>query len=259
MPEWHALSPKTHGALGWQPFTHYGFTSKDSVAPMLAAEISQAIGCLPIAFIRSSSGTYQLVAVLSLRPGKNEFVDTDGRWKGRYVPAIFRGHPFQLKSHPNKADQLLLCIDRKSEWVHDPAHSGDQPIFTAEGELSGRVKEVLAFLQRCQQDQKRTERLVAQLEQHGLIKPWLLQKSADSKGQGLMLHHIKEKDMQSLSGDTLHALSKTGALTLAYSQIMGQARLQEMLGDNYDAKNMAPDNLDSFFDDDDEDFHFDFN
>jgi hypothetical protein len=51
-------------------------------------------------------------ALLGLREAENLFVDRDGKWDARYVPAFVRRYPFVPGKGPQ--GELLVCIDEAS-------------------------------------------------------------------------------------------------------------------------------------------------
>ncbi|MDR5899554.1 hypothetical protein QC823_11220 [Halomonas vilamensis] len=63
--------------------------------------------------------------------------------------------------------------------------------------------------------------------------------------------------MRHLAGDTLSALAKSGALTVAYMQLLSQARLSDLAKRTEHPNSGKKVDLESLFDED-EDLNFDF-
>jgi hypothetical protein len=107
------------------------------------------------------------------------------------------------------------------------------------------------FLKQCVQNKQVTQTLVNQLAEHNLIQPWELKSrglEADPKPvKGL--YHIDEKTLKELAPEHLSALAKSGALALAYAQLLSEARLQDF-AKRFEARKQTP-TVDNFFGEDD--------
>ena len=67
--------------------TGYTHARQQAVVPIVAQELPQVIPTLVVAFVAAQSGRgYDLVALQSLQPGVNLYVNGDGRWLGGYCP-----------------------------------------------------------------------------------------------------------------------------------------------------------------------------
>jgi len=97
------------------------------------------------------------------------------------------------------------------------------------------------FLKQCVQNKQVTQTLVNQLAEHNLIQPW------DLKSRGLDddpkpvkgLYHIDEPALKDLTPEYLSALAKSGALAVAYAQLLSEARLQDF-AERFAARNQPP-------------------
>lgn len=92
---------------------NYRFAATNVVAPLAAQEAAHAIMAYAIGFIVGERVT--LVAVQGLQPGSNLFVGADGRWLETYIPAVYRGYPFQLVDIED--GRQVLCVDEDSGLV----------------------------------------------------------------------------------------------------------------------------------------------
>ena len=74
---------------------------------------------MPIAFV-SSDDWHSLLAIQGLHRGVNSFVIGDGKWRGSYVPAIYRTDPFALAKNSSKPEEPVPCFDTDSQLlIHD--------------------------------------------------------------------------------------------------------------------------------------------
>ncbi|WP_163649484.1 SapC family protein [Modicisalibacter sp. 'Wilcox'] len=114
----------------------------------------------------------------------------------------------------------------------------------------------------------------AQLTQHaakvlgdsGVIEPWPLQIERGDGQEPLKvqgLHRINEKALNELSAEAFASLRSHGALALAYGQLFSMNQLSQLterakFHAQQQSGKAADENLDAFFDGDDEELTFDF-
>jgi hypothetical protein len=104
------------------------------------------------------------VAMLGLRERENLFVDAEGRWLGRYVPAFMRRYPFVLAELPGQ--NLGVCIDEAYEGLNE---TEGEALFDADGNDTPYLQGALQFLDEYQREYRRTEAFCQRLEQAGLL------------------------------------------------------------------------------------------
>lgn len=217
MPRYQPVSVSTHAALQWQRYTAHAFARHDALVPLVAQELIRACTCLPIAFAPEGDG-FVPVAVQGLQSGQNLWVAPDGRWLGRYVPAVYRGYPFALARADQ--DQWVLCVDMDSGLVGQfPAGTDAQPFFDSQRQAAAPVQEVLMFLQQVQAQRQTTAQACAALQAEGLIVPWALTVQ-EGAGQRAMqgLWRVDEARLDALDATALHRLQQAGALSVAFCQ-----------------------------------------
>lgn len=227
-PQWQAVRPSRHADAGWLPYTDYKHAEGFTTTPLLMAELPQAINIYPLAFVQDDD-KYQLVALHSLRPNLNLFVNPQGKWLAPYVPAWYRSYPMRLLQDETN-NNYLLCVDEASPLFQEKVAEGGQAFFGADKKPSEEAQQVINFLQQCQQNRLITERQVQRLADAGLIRPWEIKlKNEDGNTQSIDgLFHIDESALQQLPGATLEELAKTGALALAYAQLFASARIKDL-------------------------------
>lgn len=271
MPKWHALTKSDYANAGYAKYGDYKHAQTDAVAPLLMAELSHALPYYAIGFVaipgqESESQRYQLVLIQALQPGLNLYVNQEGKWLAPYVPSYYRSYPFRLIANAAKDNELTLCFDQESGLIHQPAEQSDVRFFDDAGELSQPMKAVVDFLQQRVQNEALTQSLVNQLSDAGLVETWNIEvKSAqdDDKTQPVQgIFRINEQALKQLEPGLLAELAQSGALGLAYAQLLSQARLKDLsLRYQYHAKQQAqPEplevDLDKLFGEDDETLKF---
>jgi hypothetical protein len=229
------ITPQQHASLRWKRFAAYTFAAEDTVVPVVAHEVSRAAMALPLAFVQApakgwetAATTYVLMAVLGLGKGQNLFVAPDGRWLGAYTPAAYRGYPFQLANTPD--GKQVLCLHSDSGLVSDTeGGTGGERFFDDDGQPSQALKEVLGFLTQVAQNRQATQRIVALLDEKGLIQPWSIKTQSQAGERAIEgLYRIDEAKLNELGGEDLKALQQAGALPLAYAQLLSMQHLQTL-------------------------------
>lgn len=253
MSKWVAIQKSKHQDTRWIKYSNYLFAQPDAVAPVLLAELTQVIPYYPMAFVAQGQG-FQLVALQSLKPGQNLYLNAEGKWRVPYVPSIYRSHPFMLA--PKNDTELMLCINEASEFVQEGGEEG-QLLFNEKNELSEPVVEVLNFLQHCHANKKATQQAVDLLAQHKLIVPWPIEQAQEDtttlvKG----VYHIDANALKQLDGETLAELNQKSALELAYAQLYSKPRLkgfEQLAKLNKQEQPVQDLDLDQFFGEESED------
>lgn len=223
MPALHPVSSVRHAEKRWQRYTSYAFAAADAVAPLTIQELPKVAMGSPIAFIEAEAG-FMPVAIQGLATGKNLWVTFDGRWVGGYIPACYRSYPFQLAPTPD--GQLLLCVDEDSELLVEAASGLGERFHEDDGQLSSALKSVLDFLGQVAGNRELTLALCAQLKTHNVIQPWPIKVQNGETERNLAgLFRIDEAALQQLSGDALQVLARSGALTMAYCQLLSMQHM----------------------------------
>jgi len=191
--------------------------------------------------------------VLSLVPGRNIFVGSDGRWLGNYVPAWFRVYPFRFL--PQKGGgEAVLSVDEGSRLVVDADSSGET-FFDADGKLSPALKPIVELLRQVQRSQQATDLAVSALAQAGVIKPWQIKIKSEQGEQAVSgLDHVDEAALGALPDAAFLKLRAASALPIAYAQMLSEGQLS-VLGQlarlHHQAKPPAvaalPENIDALF------------
>lgn len=247
-----AVSREVHGDKKWLRFPTYQFVAKEAAAVIVGAEIPQAAPAMPLVFI-DRGGQYELSALLSLASGQNMFVAPDGRWIGTYIPASFRAFPFRLH-RPADSDQSILCIDEQA--IAPDGAQNAEPFFDANGDVAPTVKVAVDLLTNIERNHLATSIAVSSLAQAGVIKPWPI-KLRTEQGERTVngLNCIDEAALNNLPGETFLKLRATGALAIAYGQLLSMsqlgvfatmAKLQRQLAPR--PAGPLPDTLDKLFD-----------
>src|ERR1043165_1589646 len=86
----------------------YAFSSGVNAVPLMAPEFDPAAGEYAIVFT-GQGDEIMPVAILGVKNDQNLFLDDDGKWNAKYIPAFIRRYPFVFSSNPD-GQTLTLCI-----------------------------------------------------------------------------------------------------------------------------------------------------
>ncbi|MEA1053009.1 SapC family protein [Lamprobacter modestohalophilus] len=194
-------------------------------AEIVAAEVAQVLASFPLAFLYPQPEQPMLAALFSLEQDRNWFVLPDGRWAVTYIPALVRAWPFALHWPPN-AESGVLCIDE--------AAFSDEPdaelLFDDQGGDAPALARARTFANQYGKDLQATRRATRRLHEAGLITPWPLKlQRPDGQPSAIEgLWHLDEAALKQLPAATLADLCTSGALGLAYAQLLSHARLENL-------------------------------
>jgi hypothetical protein len=224
MVQFVPLTRDRHGAKACDQTANYAFAADRTVVPLVAAEFLNAARTMPIALIEHA-GDFVPVALMSLTRGKNSFVDPNGRWLGRYVPAAFRNYPFSLLRH-EQTNEWVLCVDETSSAIVERGENS-LPLFDDDGELSAAMKQMLGVLSAVEQNRGATAVAVAALKQAGVVRPWEVRRTIAAEQRVLQgLYCVDQAALEALGDDGVLAIRSAGALTPAYTQMLSMGQLE---------------------------------
>lgn len=220
------LSREQHAALRLRPVTDFAFAAKETMLPLVGAEIARAVYAFPMAFVAQPGGAYSLMAVLGLDAGQNLYVSVDGRWLGSYQPAALRRYPFGLVRGA-AAGEPVVCIDRASSLLSE---TDGMPLFAPDGAPSDTLNGVISFLAEVDKSEQATTKACQALVDQGVLAPWEIKvQQVDGHVRRVNgLFRVDEARLNALDEAAFLALRRTGALPLAYAQLLSIGKLQDL-------------------------------
>jgi hypothetical protein len=215
-----ALNDQTHARLRVRPASSFAYAARTNSVPLLSSEFFECAREYPIVFARGEAGPVA-AALLGLREAENLYVDRDGTWDARYVPAFVRRYPFV----PGKGAQgeLLVCIDEASECFD--AREGE-PLFL-EGKPSPQLEHAMKFLAEFHQGAATTELLGRRLQDLGLLRQSdsLAQLNDGTQFRLNGLNVVDESKLRALDRDIVQELFVSGGLAVIYAHLMSLGNL----------------------------------
>lgn len=211
------VSSKRHREWSVKSGRNYGFAKTTNSVPLMAIEFPNAAIEYPIVFASSGDNIFP-VAILGMQDKNNLFIDDEGTWKAKYIPAFVRRYPFVF-SATDDGKTLMLCIDESFSGCNEEGIG--ERLFDAEGERTQYLKTILGFVEEYQAHFQRTQVFCNKLKELDLFEPMQAQFSLNT-GQQLSLTGfmgINKAKLNALPGDKLEELAKTRELEMAYTHL----------------------------------------
>lgn len=225
MPNAVAISYSAHAHKSWFGPASHDFVARDPLIPIGAQELLEAVLHLPVAFIQTPQGL-RLVAVFGLDPSQNLLVNAKGQWLSPFRPVRIRTHPFTLAPLPT--GEYGLCLWEDSGLVG--AEGAGQPFFTPDGALFSIVQQVMETLAAAERAKAVAAAQANELFAAGVICPWQIvvpEGEGVRKVEGLL--QIDEEKLRALDDETFLKLRRSGALTLAYCQLLSIQNMASLI------------------------------
>jgi hypothetical protein len=218
------VSKDTHGSKRWISKGRYDFAKTMAVVPIAAEETLHATREMPCAFTKVED-RFVLSVVLGLQPDTNLFVIPDGRWIGSYTPALFRAYPFRLAKVQGQ-ENLALVVDEDGGLSSD-----GEPFFDEEGKPAPKLAQFIEFLTKIEQGRRKTDEVVKQLDDAGLIEEWPITIKGDDGSEQKIngLYRVAEQKLNQLDDESFLKLRRSQALPLAYMQLLSMRNI-DILG-----------------------------
>ncbi len=220
------FNTQTHGNKKIKPVDTFDFVSGTHISSLLVSEFKSACAELPIVFLKEGE-KYGAYALLGLKPGQNLFVDEEGQWTGRYIPAIIRRYPFALGKGQGQ-DQFLFCVDEQSDFLSE---TEGEPLVGPDGKPTEIVEKAKSFLTDIYRYSETTNRFCKELADKNLLKPLNMQmKDAGGQVQSVTgAFAVEENRLGDLTDEDFLAFRKNGALPLIYAHLFSLNNIQKLI------------------------------
>jgi hypothetical protein len=221
------ITSERHGDLYVKAAGDYEFARHSNSVPVMAVEFPSAAAEYAIVFAGNDEAMMPVV-ILGVDRDQNLFVDAQGKWQGKYIPAFVRRYPFIFsKSEDN--ERFFLCIDEGYSGCNREGRG--ERLFDSDGERTQYLGNVLNFVKEYQVQFNRTRAFCNRLRELELLEPMQAQFSLPSGKQkslsGFMA--ISREKLKALSGDKLAELAKSDELELMYMHLQSMKNFSAML------------------------------
>lgn len=214
-----------HGDWSIEP-RDYSYSKGINSVPVTAVEFSPAAAEYALVFA-GQPGALMPAAILGVRASENLFLDAQGGWDAKYVPAFVRRYPFVFSS-PDEGRSFTLCIDETFAGFNQEGRG--QRLFDEDKQASAYTGKVLEFVKQYQLEFQRTQAFCRKLEELELFEPMQAQVSLPS-GERVSLAGFKAVDrekLKALEPAALAGLAQTDALELVYLHLQSMRNFAHM-------------------------------
>jgi hypothetical protein len=208
------VNATTHKDISVKMNGTYSFAREVNSVPIVAAEFMAAAADSIIVFAGTEDAVFPAV-LLGVETDRNDYINADGAWTGRYVPAFLRRYPF-IFAQDAESDQLTLCIDDSFEGVN-PDGKGER-LFDSDGERSQYLESQLNFAAQYQNQFLRTKIFCNRLLELDLLEPAVANFTGDdSKPRRLSgFYRINREKLKTIAPETLNEMFQNDELELCY-------------------------------------------
>ena len=214
------VNASQHGDLSVKSGADFSFAKQVNSVPLMAAEFEPACGEYAIVFAGQDKEVTP-VALLGVRDNENLYVDAQGAWNAKYIPAFVRRYPFVF-SRDDKGETFTLCVDEEFHGVNR-AGLGER-LFDAAGEHTQYLRTVLGFLQAYEAQFDATGAFCRRLTELNLLEPMRVDFTLRS-GQRITMGgfmSVNRDRLRALPGEALARLAGPGELDLIYAHLHSQ-------------------------------------
>ncbi|MES2992157.1 MAG: SapC family protein [Pseudomonadota bacterium] len=220
------ITPARHGKHSVEVGGTYAFSAGVNAVPLMAVEILRAATEYAVVFTAVGDEVIPGV-VLGVKGDQNLYLDGEGHWKAKYVPAFLRRYPFVFSaSADNKT--LTLCVDEAYPGLNTEGRG--QRLFGDDSKPTPYVEQVLTFLKEYQAQFVRTQAFGRRLKEYDLLEPMTARVTTPSGGTlsltGFLA--VSRAKLRALEPEKLAALAKTDELELLYLHLYSMRNFNDV-------------------------------
>ncbi len=181
----------------------------------------------PIVFRKDSGGALRPVALLGLVRGENLFLDGEGEWRARYVPALLQRGPFSIAAPDTPEGEPMIRVDLDHARV---SRSEGTPLFLPHGGNSPFLLHMTEVLQAIYIGHHLLDPMIAAFDGAGLLRPVNLEvRVGETEVYGVAdVQVIDRERLGALTGDELAALHNGGFLQAAFLAAASLGNVQRL-------------------------------
>ena len=212
------ISSKEHAKLSIESVDELSFTKDLIAVPLMASEFISAV-CEFVIVFAGEGKEIAPYAVLGVKENENLYLQEDGTFSSKYVPAFIRRYPFVFSS-PDEGENLTLCIDTSYKGCNFDGR-GDA-LFDAAGGRTDHLNRTLEFMEGYDVEFHKTKAFCEKIAELDILEPLTANMSSNS-GEELSLtgfYGINRNKVKELSSDALKSLAITDSLELLYLQML---------------------------------------
>ena len=221
------INKQRHAGWSVKAGNQFGFAQGVNSVPLMAVEFPNAAEEYCIVFAGEEENLLPVV-LMGVREDENLYVDSEGQWSAKYIPAFVRRYPFVFSSADEGAT-LTLCIDEAFEGCNEEGRG--ERLFDVDGEQTQYLNSVLDFLKEYQAHYQRTKNFAKKLHELDVLEPMGAQFTtpAGEKRTVTGFQAINREKLKALTPDNFSDLAKTDELELIYLHLQSMRNFTKML------------------------------
>lgn len=221
------VSAKKHKDMSLRSDGTYTYAAEVNSVPLVAAEFRAAAADSCVVFAGEGEEIIPVV-ILGFRDRENLYVDAEGRWTGRYVPAFMRRYPFVF-GQAEAAENFTLYVDEEFEGLNEDGEG--ERLFDSRGERTAYLNQVLDFMREYQAQFVRTRAFCKAIAELDLLEPMQAQYTMPDGSPGRLsgFSAISREKLKALSGDVLEKMLRNDELELLFVHLQSLNNLQPLL------------------------------
>ncbi len=227
-----AVNKKRHLDWSIKAENNYDFAKKVNSVPLMAVEFPHAAEDYSIVFAGEGNELLPVV-VMGIKQDQNLYVNDQGQWVAKYVPAFVRRYPFVFASG-DEGKTLTLCLDESYAGCNQEDRG--ERLFDGDGEQTQYLQKVVDFLQDYQSHYQRTQAFCRKLAELDLFEDmgakFTLPGGEERTLTGFKV--VNKQKLKSISQEDLQQLFASDGLELVYLHLHSMRNLNKML------QNVAP-------------------
>ena len=215
-----------HGDWSVKGGTDLAFAGQVNSVPLVAAEFSSAAAEYAIVF-SGPEDTLMPVVVLGVKEDENLYLNENGEWQAKYIPAFVRRYPFVFSS-ADEGKTFTLCVDE--EFAGCNQEGLGERLFDSQGERTQYLQNVLSFLSVYQGQFQRTQVFCKKLQEHDLLEPMQAQFTLGT-GEQLSLTGfvaVNRERLKALPDAVIAEMARTDELELVYTHLQSMRNFTPM-------------------------------
>jgi hypothetical protein len=226
------LDSNLHRHKKLKAFDDFSVTRGMHAVYLTATEFPHAALDFPIIFVntgeRMPDGKPMIspVALLGISPNENLHL-SGTRWDARYLPAFIRRFPF-LTAGVQGAASPGVFVDAAWSGFSD---TEGEPLFEADGKPTATLQRAIDFLQRFDEEQKRTRLFCTRVVQLEILKEMQADATLPSgeslKVEGFMT--VDEEKLAALPDAVALELHRNGMLMLLHAHLVSLANVRHLV------------------------------
>ena len=221
-----------HRAKRLVPLTRFERMATQNLAPVTVGEFAEVAREFVIAFVPvsppagGSAAEMTPVALLGLRQRENLFVEADGRWGARYLPAFLRRYPFYQAPVPDGGAPAVM-VDADYPGFND---TEGERLMGDDGEPTPLLQQTIRFLDEFERQMQQTQVACRRIVELGLLKPvnidLKLPDGQNFNATGLQV--VDEAKLRELPPDTAAELLRNGLMLLLHAHLISSGNVHRL-------------------------------